>query len=137
MIHNVWILNRNGICLIDRIYSKMEVDKNLFGGFLTAIESFSKQLVDKHVDSIVMGNMKILYNLSGKVVIAIAIDVDDDEKEIRRKVNSLLYAFLEKYETHLDSTNVDIFEDFQKEMDKILYLDWNFEYDRKIRQKLK
>ncbi|MHA1298320.1 MAG: hypothetical protein ACTSO9_02635 [Candidatus Helarchaeota archaeon] len=132
MIHCVWILNRNGICLLDRSYSRIEVDRNLFGGFVSAIESFSERLTNRPVDSIVMGDLKILYILGEKIVVAIAIDVEDDEKEIRRKVAELQNAFVKSYDKDLESTKVDLFKDFSKIIDKILYLDWNFEYDRRI-----
>lgn len=135
MIHNVWILNRHGICLLDRRYSNIEVDKNLFGGFVTAIESFSERLTSRPVDSIVMGDLKILYIVGEKIVVAIAIDADDDEKEIRRKVKELQETFIGMYQKILDSTKVDLFKDFSKIIDKILYLDWNFDYDKKIKQK--
>ena len=132
MIHTVWILNRDGICLIDRNYSNMDIDKTLFGGFVTAIESFSERLTSRPVDSIVMGDLKILYVLGEKIVVAIAIDLEDNEKEIRRKVDELKSAFLKIYDIDLFETKVDIFKDFTKIIDKVLYLDWNFEYDRKI-----
>ncbi|MHA1378241.1 MAG: hypothetical protein ACTSRG_07650 [Candidatus Helarchaeota archaeon] len=135
MIHNVWILNRHGICLLDRNYSNIEVDKNLFGGFVTAIESFSERLTNRPVDSIVMGDLKILYVMSEKIVVAIAVDAEDDEKEIRRKVKDLQSAFVNVFQKQLDSTDVDDFKDFSKIIDKILYLDWNFEYDQKIKHK--
>ncbi len=134
MIHNVWILNRHGICLLDRNYSRIEVDKNLFGGFVTAIESFSEKLTSRSIDSIVMGDLKILYIIGEKIVVAITIDVEDDEKEIRRKVDELQAAFLKMFEKNLDSTEVDIFKDFEKIIDKIMYLDWNFEYDQRMKQ---
>lgn len=136
MIHNVWILNKNGICLIDRSYSNIEIDKTLFGGFITAIETFSEKLVDRQVDSMIMGDLKILY-IIGRIVVAIAVDIGDDEREIRRKVTLLQAAFIDQYKKDLDSTKVDIFQDFKRVIDKILYLDWNFEYDVKIRKRLK
>ena len=60
MIRNVWILNTDGICLLDRSYSRINVDKNLVAGFVSAIESFSKKLTQRHVDSISMGDLRIL-----------------------------------------------------------------------------
>ena len=134
MIHNVWILNPDGICLLDRTYSSINVDKNLFGGFVTAIESFSERLTSRPVDSIIMGDIKILYIL-GPIVVAIAIDLADNESEIRRKVSQLQETFVKMFEKELHSTKVDVFQEFSKVIDKILYLDWNFEYDRRISQK--
>ncbi|MFX1449248.1 MAG: hypothetical protein ACFFCM_00315 [Promethearchaeota archaeon] len=135
MIHNVWILNTDGICLIDRNYSSINVDKTLFAGFVSAIESFSKKLTQRHIDSIVMGDLKILYIVGEKIVVAIAIDSEDNEKEIRRKVEALQRSFVKMYEKKIDLTEVDVFKDFTKIIDMILYLDWNYEYDRKLKRK--
>lgn len=132
MIHNVWILNTAGICLLDRNYSSIDVDKNLVAGFVSAIESFSKKLTQRHVDSIVMGDLRILYIVGEKIIVAIAIDSEDDEGEIRRKVEALQRTFVKMYENKIHLTEVDVFKDFTKIIDMILYLDWNFEYDRKI-----
>ncbi|NVM02178.1 MAG: hypothetical protein HWN67_07570 [Candidatus Helarchaeota archaeon] len=132
MIHNVWILNTNGICLLDRNYSSIDVDKNLVAGFVSAIESFSKKLTQRHVDSIVMGDIRILYIVGEKIIVAIAIDSEDDEEEIRRKVEALQRTFVKMYENKIHLTEVDVFKDFRKIIDMVLYLDWNFEYDRKI-----
>ena len=132
MIHNVWILNTDGICLLDRNYSSIDVDTNLVEGFVSAIESFSKKLTQRHEDSIVMGDLRILYIVGEKIIVAIAIDSEDDEKEIRRKVEALQRTFVKMFENKIHLTEVDVFKDFTKIIDMVLYLDWNFEYDRKI-----
>ncbi len=137
MIHNVWILNIDGICLLDRNYSSIHVDKTLFAGFVSAIESFSKKLTQRHIDSIVMGDIKILYFVGDEIVVAIAIDTEDDEVEIRRKVKALQRTFVKMYENKIHLTEIDVFKDFTKIIDMVLYLDWNYEYDRKIRQEPK
>ncbi|MFX0134737.1 MAG: hypothetical protein ACFFDN_13940 [Candidatus Hodarchaeota archaeon] len=137
MIHNVWILNTNGICLLDRNYSSTDLDRNLVAGFVSAIESFSKKLTQRHVDSILMGDIRILYIVGEKIIVAIAIDAEDDEEEIRRKVEALQRTFVKMYENKIHLTEVDVFKDFTKIIDMVLYLDWNFEYDRKLQQKSK
>lgn len=137
MIHNVWILNTNGICLLDRNYSNTDVDRNLVAGFVSAIESFSKKLTQRDVDSIVMGDIRILYIVGEKIIVAIAIDSEDDEEEIRRKVEALQRTFVKMYENKIHLTEVDVFKDFSKIIDMVLYLDWNFEYDRKLQEKSK
>ncbi|MDD1778923.1 MAG: hypothetical protein LUQ65_12230 [Candidatus Helarchaeota archaeon] len=136
MIHQVWIINRAGICLLDRNYSGLEINKQLFSGFITAISSLASQF-NRTLDSISMSDMTIHYTMENEAVIAVAVDRDDNEEEIRRKLHDLLSEFNSKFgEMLVDwDGNLSYFDSFTKDLDRILMLDWNFEYDLEIKTK--
>jgi hypothetical protein len=46
MIHNVYILRRDGLCVLHRKYGSLEVDENLVSGFLSAFSDFVDTLRD-------------------------------------------------------------------------------------------
>jgi hypothetical protein len=132
----VWIINRAGICLLDRNYSGLEINKQLFSGFITAISSLASQF-NRTLDSISMSDMTIHYTMEGELVIAVAVDHDDNEEEIRRKLHDLISEFKSKFGEILADWdgNLSYFDPFTKDLDRILMLDWNFDYDLEIKTK--
>jgi hypothetical protein len=84
-----------------------------------------------------MEDMTIHYLLEKSLIVAIAVDKDDNEEEIRRKLGELQTEFDLKYGDLLETWdgNLSCFDSFTKELDRILMLDWNFDYDREIKSK--
>jgi len=136
MIHHVWVINKAGICLLDRNYSGFEVNKQLFSGFITALSYFAAQF-NRRLDSIGMGDTTIHYLIEDNVITAVAVDKDDNEEEIRRKLGELQADFKLKYGDLLKCWDGDLncFNPFIKDLDRILMLDWNFDYDIQIKSK--
>ena len=134
MIHHVWLINRSGICVLDRNYTGFRVNKQLFAGFLTALSSFATQL-NKKLDLLTMGDVSIYYELEGNLIIAMAVDTDDYNQEMRRKIKEIREEFALKYGVILDDWdgNLAYFDPFLKDLDRILMLDWNFDYNVKIK----
>jgi hypothetical protein len=136
LIHNIWLINRSGICLLDRNYTGFEVNKQLFTGFLTALCALASQF-NKRLDSLSMGDSIIYYDIEENLVVALATDRDDNEQEIRRKILDIREEFKLKFGKILDNWdgNISIFDIFLKDIDRILMLDWNFDYDRQIKSR--
>ncbi len=137
MIHHVWLINRAGICLLDRDYTGFEVNKQLFTGFLTALSYLANQF-NRRLDSLNMGgDMTIYYELQEQLIIAMAVDRDDNEAEIRRKLRDIEEEFKLKFGDALDEWdgNLSYFDPFIKDLDRILMLDWNFEYNSRIKSR--
>ncbi|NVM28244.1 MAG: hypothetical protein HWN65_05340 [Candidatus Helarchaeota archaeon] len=134
MIHRVWLINRGGICIQDRDYTGLGVNRQLFSGFLTALNSLALQL-HRSLDSLSMGDLTVYYELEDQLIIAVAVDRDDNDKEIRRKMTEIREDFKLKFGNVLDDWdgNLVIFDSFLKDLDRILMLDWNFEYNIRIK----
>ncbi len=121
---------------MDRNYSGFEINKQLFSGFITAISSLAAQF-NRTLDSISMSDMTIHYTMEEDLVIAVAVDWDDNEEEIRRKLHDLLTEFKLKFREVLSDWdgNLSYFDHFTKDLDRILMLDWNYDYDLQIKSK--
>ncbi|MFX1295828.1 MAG: hypothetical protein ACFFD2_13370 [Promethearchaeota archaeon] len=136
MIHHVWLINRAGICLLDRTYTGFKVNKQLFTGFLTALSYLATEF-NRKLDSLnIGGDMTIYYELEENLVIAMAADQDDNQQEIRRKINEVYVEFKLKFGNILENWdgNLEKFDNFTKDLDRILMLDWNFEYNNQIKE---
>ena len=132
-------MNSNGICLAQRNYTPTRVDPILFSGLINAIQTFSKKVTNTQIESFQTADQKIIYDIS-EIILAINVEIDDDEEEIRRKMTEVKEKFILKYGKEIQQMsaevlNTDIFAEFEKDFDLILYNDWNFEYDRKIQKK--
>ena len=121
---------------MDRNYSGFEINKQLFSGFITAISSLASQF-NRTLDSITMSDMTIHYTMEAELVIAVAVDRDDNEEEIRRKLHDLISEFKLKFREVLTDWdgNLSYFDPFTKDLDRILMLDWNYDYDLQIKSK--
>lgn len=84
-----------------------------------------------------MSDMTIYYTMEAELVIAVAVDRDDNEDEIRRKLHDLSSEFKSKFGDILMDWdgNLGYFDPFTKDLDRILMLDWNFDYDLEIKTK--
>ena len=60
MIDEIWIINTNGITLCN-LSKEDRIDPQLFGGFISAIENFIKSLGYKQINSILLGESKIMF----------------------------------------------------------------------------
>lgn len=60
VIDEIWIINTNGITLFN-LSKEDRIDPQLFGGFVSAIENFIKSLGYKQINSILLGESKIMF----------------------------------------------------------------------------
>ncbi|MBN2153844.1 MAG: hypothetical protein JW839_20470 [Candidatus Lokiarchaeota archaeon] len=85
-------------------YTKLAVDPALITGFLSAVQSFSKQLMDdagSGISEMTMHNMKILYrNLDNYNFIGL-VEANDSLKSVEPIMEHLICIFLAKYRKYL------------------------------------
>jgi hypothetical protein len=85
-------------------YTKLAVEPALITGFLSAVQTFSKQLMSdagNGISEMTMHNMKILYrNLENYNFIGL-VDPNDNIKSVEPVMEHLICIFLAKYRKHL------------------------------------
>jgi hypothetical protein len=126
LIHNVYILKVDGTCLIQRKYGSLEVDESLISGFITAINTFAEQIIQRQVDEIVMGDLKFIYSRSANldVIYAVCADSETSSDEIKDIFDQVDEKFIEKYkETFNDDLLKDtaIFNEFTPTLDTLVH----------------
>ncbi|MFX1293483.1 MAG: hypothetical protein ACFFD2_01300 [Promethearchaeota archaeon] len=149
MIYGVWIIYSNGICLFYREYENLNVNEQLFSGFVIAILSFSKQISNRQLKSINLEDFTLYYeNIEdNNLSFVVAADTIDSESKIREKITLIEKSFLNKFRTILPEWNGDmtIFRDFDPILDNILksrgtqihLFDFNFYSENSFKNALK
>ncbi len=125
MIHNVYILKTDGTALISKRYGSLEVDEALISGFITAINTFAEQIIQRQVDEIVMGDLKFIYSRSHSldVIYAVCADSETSSDEIKEIFDQVDEKFIEMYQkTFSDDLLKDnsIFHEFIPSLDTLV-----------------
>ncbi|MFX1521072.1 MAG: hypothetical protein ACFFCD_14235 [Promethearchaeota archaeon] len=128
MIHNVYILKTDGTSLLSKRYGSLEVDESLISGFITAINTFASQIIQREVDEIVMGDLKFIYSRSRlaklDVIYAVCADSETSSEEIKDIFDQVDEKFVEKYENTFNDTalkDVSTFAEFSPTLDTLVH----------------
>lgn len=124
-IYALFIINRNGVPLFTKTYAPSKVEPNLVSGFLTAVSSFVREISPEQkgvLKSIDAEDMKIMLESGENTVCALVVDYED--KLSREALRALVEKFEEKYGYMLKNWNgnVIIFDEFEKEAEKVLWV---------------
>ena len=97
-------------------------DTDLLGCFVSAMESFSKQLGQKGVKQVEMSNLKLLMFEKEPILVVFALDLTDDVKEYQKKISICTNTFLKKYKTELKKNinQIELFKSFNAILQEIL-----------------
>ncbi|MHA2365518.1 MAG: hypothetical protein ACXAC7_16295 [Candidatus Hodarchaeales archaeon] len=125
-LKGLWILDTSGLCLLHRNYEAgMQVDETIFGGFLTAILSFTQDMVNDKIESITMSAMEIYYQSFGSFAVAVSVD---KSKKVKKLLPNLITKigneFKDNFENALQGTvqSTKTYEPFGNEIDVIFGL---------------
>ena len=83
-LNGLWIIDPNGLCLLHQDFSEAgsgeKIDETMFSGFLTAILSFTHDLVKDSIEKISMGQREIHYQSFG--IFAVAVSTNKTKKKL-------------------------------------------------------
>ncbi|MFB0560058.1 MAG: hypothetical protein ACETWM_02315 [Candidatus Lokiarchaeia archaeon] len=118
MIYNIYILTRDGLCVLHRMYGGLEYDEALVTGFLSAISSFSRDISGEEFDLIVLGDKQFV-SIPSENLIFVAYSDNGD------KVKNILFKIKEEFTNNygqIDSWEGDIgvVRDFVPVLDEIV-----------------
>ncbi|MFX1389341.1 MAG: hypothetical protein ACFE9Z_04665 [Promethearchaeota archaeon] len=105
-IHNIFIFNNAGICFYSKNFTNyFEVEKNLVSPFITAIMSFSKEMIGKKFKTLEMGDVKFVIFEKGNINYNILCDSIENEnflEEIVFKINKRVKSYMIKNKIDID-----------------------------------
>ncbi|MFW9969979.1 MAG: hypothetical protein ACFFDF_07240 [Candidatus Odinarchaeota archaeon] len=109
-IHNIFIFNNSGICFYGKNFTDyFQVEKNLVSPFITALMSFSKEMIGKKFKTIEMGDVKFVIFEKGAINYNILCDTIENEvflEEAINKINQRLIVYMRKKKIDINKQNV-------------------------------
>lgn len=123
-ISEIWIINQSGIPLFNRS-TDTKVDPALFGGFLTAIQSFIETSFDgSQLNNLILGESQIVFRYIDpyKIFIVARAPRKIKMKEIQDGLEIIRDLFLTKFGPLLEKsvTDLDEFQSFNADLEKLL-----------------
>ena len=123
VLNGLWIINPTGLCLLHRNFEEtaQTIDETMFSGFLTAILSFTQDLVKDSIEKISMGERDIYYSSFGKFAVALSANKSKKAKNLQQYINRVGESFLEEYGAHINTyiPDITVFEPFGAKIDQI------------------
>eukprot|EP00741_Cyanophora_paradoxa_P013799 tig00020710_g13321.t1 len=90
MIHQFFVLNKEGQLIHVRTYSGLELDRSLLTGFFSSIGSFTASLADQTLRTLVLDRSKFTYIEAGDYVLVAHGAADDADAIVRLQLSSIL-----------------------------------------------
>lgn len=77
MIQSVYLVNEGGETIASVPIGEFQIDEALFGGFLSAIQMYSKKISGKSVSELSLENYRIIISKTDRVFLVTIHDLDD------------------------------------------------------------
>ncbi len=127
---SLWILHKpTGVCLYYQQFEStsetLEVDKDLFSGFVSAIMGFSQEVSKgkAYLKEIHLGPLKIVYDAGDLIIVTIAFDQNAPQAQVNNLLKRITTRFLDKFANRLPpktfDNNVIPYYAFSVEMEQI------------------
>ncbi|MHA1145458.1 MAG: hypothetical protein ACTSRW_12020 [Candidatus Helarchaeota archaeon] len=120
-IEEIWIINSSGIPVFN-VQTASDLDPILVAGFLSSLETYVKSMGDKKINSISLGESKIILKHGNHGFLFISRSKRNaKEKKIMKSLDLIEKEFFKKYEHILEkwSGDTEVFEDFISDIDRI------------------
>ena len=124
VIHDLYIIHKGGLKLFRHEFTTGDVNPDLFSSFMTAVDSFSAEVLpkiyknsDDYLRTIDRGTFKLLIE-KGEFVAGIIISEEDNEY-VRKTLKSLIKSFEIIYYKYLVSNQIQklsLYKSFKEEV---------------------
>ena len=122
VVHNLYLLDRDGLSLVDITVGSLKINPNLASGFFVAILNFIQELLKSDSEVITdmgMLNMRLYFvylNTEPPLIGVIAVDPADSREEVTGVTKYILQKFQEKYDLANWDHDVYPFQEFSDYM---------------------
>ena len=128
MLRSVFVVSKNGESLYSQSFGEDD-DKDItmaLSGLVSAVHSFGQMLSGSEVSEIKLGKICLALHQREELIFAIAVDVDEHEKENEAKLIPITGLFLLHFgdiiKTMSDFSDVTLFERFTQTLQNSGYL---------------
>ncbi len=119
----VWILEKKtGLCLFQQRVKHLNVDSDIFTGFLLANLQLGEEVSQQKISCIEFSELKIAFKITSLVVIAVAVDNKTSKKDFMCFLDLLAHEFHHQFEAELKDWkgNCQQFQKFEPNVEKLL-----------------
>lgn len=122
VIRDIWILTENGIVLYHRKFDE-NLDDQLFGGLMSALNSFAEELVDKGLSNFELQDKRYTLLKKNKMIFIANSAKKVKEKKVIQEMLLIVNKFFDLYSEDFLlnwNHNVNVFKNFEKEIEDSL-----------------
>jgi len=105
-IHNIFIFNKSGICFYGKNFTDhFKIEKNLLSPFITAIMSFSEEMMGKRIKTIEMNDIKLVIFEKDSIFYSVLSDSIENLSfldDIISKINKKVTTYIRKNKVKID-----------------------------------
>ena len=117
VLQDIWIVNDSGLALFSRVYDE-KINAQLFGGFMSALDSFAHEISDSGVDSFDIRNKRFSFLKRNNILFVANSEKKYKENKVHKELNKIIERFFELYGDKLENWkgDMDAFSGFQNEI---------------------
>lgn len=122
LLQDIWILADSGIVLFHRVFDE-KVDATLFGGLLSALNSFAEEISRGSLSNFEMGNKRFSILKKKNYLFISNASKKLNPKKVNQELEKMMNKFFDVYpEEVLNNWNGDtsLFNSFEKQIDESL-----------------
>jgi hypothetical protein len=122
VIRDIWILFQGGTVIFQRTYGN-QIDAQLFGGFMSALNTFAQQIYDKGLSGFELGNLVFFCKKEKDLLFIINTDKKANKKQVYSELEILINKFVKSYPPEIFNNwkgDVSIFENFKNKIEESL-----------------
>jgi hypothetical protein len=122
IIQDIWILNDAGIVIFSRVFNP-RVDDQLFGGLMSALNTFAENISEGGLSSFVIKDNKYIIMKQHQLLFIVNSSKKIKEKKVNEELKTIVDKFFNIYPKEMfDNWNSDIsvFADFEKHIQNSL-----------------
>ncbi len=121
LVDEFYIIADSGLCYYSKSRKK-EIDKTLFSGLLTALNSLSEQIASKTIDSLVLQNEKYVISKQEHLMFIVRTAPKTKDSDVRKVLAEMAQIFVQSFspkelEKNWDG-NLNKFEILDKKYEK-------------------
>ena len=121
-IQDLWILNNDsGIVVFSRVFEE-KLDTQLFGGFMSALNSFSEELDREGLTSFELSQKRFNILEKGGLLFIVSSNPNIKEKKVISELKLIANKFYESYDGILKNwdNDISVFADFETQIEDSL-----------------
>ncbi|MBN2152894.1 MAG: hypothetical protein JW839_15690 [Candidatus Lokiarchaeota archaeon] len=121
LLQDIWIMTHDGTVLFKRVFEE-KLNEQLFGGFMSALETFASQLDDHGLSSFEIGSKKFILKKGQGCYFVANFDKKVNPKKAQAELEEVAKKFIGAFQVELMAFRGDVetFKGFEKQIEDSL-----------------